>query len=240
MAFTAAQVMTRASTILQDAGAIRWTPVELCDWLNEALRAIVTIKPNAKAGNVFLTMSPGTRQELPESYTILSRVIRNIRTGPGIGPLGMPGRAIRQLARREMLDAMIPDWHNPDVLPYSDTVSYVWQDLMATREYWVAPGNTGNGRIEATVGMIPQEVAIPANPLDIASYDAPVDLHDLYQPIVLDFILFRAFAKDSGAPDAAQRSALHLQLASQGLSAMGTGQSSVSLATAYAPPGAAG
>lgn len=78
MAFTAALVMNRANTILQDTGAIRWTPVELRDWLNEAVRAVITIKPNAKAEDVILTLAAGTKQTFPNQYTILSRAIRNI------------------------------------------------------------------------------------------------------------------------------------------------------------------
>lgn len=228
MAFTAADVMKRASTILQDADAVRWTPVELRDWLNEALRAIVAIKPNAKAGNVILDLVAGTKQTLPAEYTILSRVIRNIGAAPG----NAPGNAVRVLARREILDSQIPNWH---ALPPAATVTYVWTDLMAMRDFWVVPGNTGTGRIEATVGMIPDEVPLPTNPLDIEEYDDAVDLDDIYQPILLDFVLFRAFSKDSAAPDAAARAGTHLQLASQALGALGTGQSAVSLASAYAP-----
>lgn len=228
MAFTAATVMTRASTILQDAGAIRWTPPELRDWLNESLRAIVAIKPNAKSGNVVLTLAAGTKQDLPEQYTILSRVIRNVGQAPG----NAPGNSVRVLASREILDSQIPNWHALTAVP---EVSYVWTDLMALRDFWVAPPNNGSGRVEATVGMIPTDVPAPTNPLNISSYTTDVDLPDIYQPIILDFILFRAFSKDSDAPDAAQRSMAHLQLASQALNALGTGQAAVSLASAYAP-----
>lgn len=233
MAFTAAQVMKRASTILQDADAIRWTPVELCDWLNEALRAIVAIKPNAKAGNVILTLAAGTKQTLPEQYTILSRVLRNIGPTPG----NAPGKAIRTLAKRDILDAQIPGWHDPAVLPATAAVSYVWQDLMALREFWVAPANDGNGRIEVTVGMIPTPVTAPSNPLDIDAYVQAVDLPDLFQPIILDMILYRAFSKDSAAPDAAQRAGAHMQSAASGLEALSGGQNAVSLAAAFAAAG---
>lgn len=233
MAFTAAAVMARASTILQDADAVRWTAPELRDWLNEALRAIVGIKPNAKSGNVILPLVAGTKQTLPDQYTVLSRVIRNIGAAPG----SVPGPAVKTLARRELLDSQIPDWHNPDALPQTAQVSYVWADLMAPREFWVAPGNTGTGRLEATVGMIPADIPAPSNPLSIANYTTNVDLPDIYQPIILDFILFRAFSKDSAAPDAAQRAQAHLTLASAALEALSGGQVAVSLATAYAAAG---
>lgn len=231
MAFTATQVMKRASTILQDAGAIRWTPPELRDWLNEGLRAIVAIKPNAKAGNVILTLAAGTKQTLPEPYTVLSRVIRNV----GVAPGNLPGNAVRVLQNREILDAQIPNWHA--LTPVAE-VAMVWSDLMALREFWVAPPNNGSGRVEATVGLLPSEVPLPAGGgLSIETYTTNVDLPDIYQPILLDFMLFRAFSKDSAAPDAAQRATTHLQLASTALQALGGGEAAVSLASAYVTGG---
>lgn len=226
MAFSAATVMARAAKILLDEDSVRWGAQELRDWLNEGLRAIAAIKPNAKAENVILELNAGGKQELPIKYTVLSRIIRNV------GPTNIPGKLVQTLNGHAQIDAMIPTWHQ---LPQSSIVSYVWQDLMALREFWVVPANDGTGRIEATVGLIPTLVPLPStNPDEITSYTSDVDIPDVYQPIILDLILFRAFAKDEGSPDAAARSEKHLALANAGLSALSGGQNAVSLASAYA------
>lgn len=226
MAFTAATVMKRASTILQDADAVRWTAVELRDWLNEAQRAVVLAKPNAISGSVTLTLASGTKQELPSQYTVLSRIVRNG---------GATGKAIRTLARREILDAQIPGWHSTSVLPFSASVEYAFQDPMALREFYVAPGNTGTGSVEAIVGMNPTEVALPAaaGRLDVDNYTTTSDFPDIYQGVLLDFLLYRAFSKDSAAPDAAQRAQAHLTLATNALTALTGSEVSTSLATQY-------
>lgn len=234
MSFTAADVMRRASTILQDADAVHWTAVELCDWLNEGMRAIVTIKPNAKTESMVLSLVSGTKQSLPENVMILSKIVRNVGGAPG----NLPGKAIRTLARREIIDAQIPEWHSTSGLAYSAVVDMAFQDPMSPREFYVVPGNTGTGRIEAIVGILPTPVPRPSSGvLDVSSYGATVPLADEYQGILLDFVLFRAFSKDSAAPDAANRAQAHLVLANQSLQALGVAQATMSLANAYGPVG---
>lgn len=226
MPVAASVIMKRASTILQDADAVRWTPMELFDWLNEAQRAVTIAKPNAKSGTVSLSLVAGTKQELPAEYTVLSRIVRNG---------GASGTAIRQLARREILDAQIPGWHATSVLPYSAVVVYAFQDMMSPREFYVAPGNTGTGTVEAVVGMVPAPITAPSASaqLNMEAYTGNISLPDIYQSILLDFLLFRAFSKDSAAPDAANRAEGHLAKATQALGAMGASEMAMSMATAY-------
>ena len=230
MAFTAAAVLKRANTVLQDTGAVRWTPIELRDWLNEAMRAIVLMKPNARSGTVELTLAAGTRQTLPAQYTLLSAVLYNIESGT-------PGRAIRTVNNRQMLDAQIPGWNSPAALPYSSTIHYVLQEMMTPREFFVVPGAIANTRVGAIVGMQAVDVPLPTgagtSALDLDSYTAEVQMEDQYQGILLDLILFRAFSKDSGSPDSAQRSSNHLTQATNQLVALGTAQDAASLAAAF-------
>lgn len=226
MAFTAADVMVRAQRILQDDGAVRWTARELRDWLNEAQRAIVMAKPNAISGTVSLSLSSGTRQSLPAQYTVLSRVVRNAGAG---------GKAIRTLARREILDAEIPGWHDTTVLPFNASVVYVWQDAMSPREFYVAPGNTGSGTVEAIVGKYPTDIPIPSSGagLEVTAYTTVSGFEDIYQGVLLDFVLYRAFSKDEESPNASARADKHLNLATAALSALGASQAAVGLATQY-------
>lgn len=231
MSFKAVDVMRRASTILQDAGAVRWTAVELCDWLNEAQRAIVSTKANALSKSVVLDLIEGTKQTLPQdTYTMLSRVVRNISS------TGTPGAAVRTIARRELMDAAIPGWHDPTKLPYAASVGSVWQDPMAQGEFYVIPGNDGTGRIEAIVGLVPKNVGMDTgatDPTATDSYTAESEFPDVYQGILLDLVLTRAFSKDSAAADAAQRAAAHLQLATQALTSLASAEAGVGLAYAY-------
>ena len=126
MAFTAAQVMKRASTILQDAGAERWTAMELHDWLNQALVEVSTMKPNAKTVVATMDLAVGTVQAVPPEYTCLSRVLRNVGAGAGSG-----GTAITVLARREILDRQMPGWQDPAILPNGRSLPTPARPLLA-------------------------------------------------------------------------------------------------------------
>ena len=131
MAFKASEVMKRASTVLQDASAERWTAMELHDWLNQALVEVATMKPNAKTVVATMDLAVGTVQSVPPEYTCLSRVLRNVGAGAGSG-----GTAITVLARREILDRQMPGWQDPAVLPNGKTVNMVYQDLAAPPGLW--------------------------------------------------------------------------------------------------------
>ena len=200
MAFVAATVLKRASTILQDDDAVRWTPPELCAYLNDGLIELASIKPNAKTATVTLSLVAGTRQTLPAIYTMLCDVTRNVA-----------GKAIRRLLNRTLMDAQIPGWQTTEVLPFAAQVSNVIRDLLDPRSFYVVPGNNGAGQVEAIVGQIPAPVPLPVNSMDMDAYTTPVDVPDIYQNALVDFVLYRAFSKDSGNPGAAQRAVAHFQ-----------------------------
>lgn len=226
MPFTAADVMKPASVTLNDAGTVRWTAQELHGYLNDGLRAVVERKPNAVSQVVALDLDAGTVQSLPEAYTVLSRVNRNI---------GGAGGVIRKMDRRETLDALIPGWQDGSALPFAAQVSHVIHDLANPRVFYVVPGNTGAGQIEAVVGVLPTPVAVGSNPSVITSYTAQVPLHPIYQNALTNYVLYRAFSKDAGLPNAAARAEHHLSAFEGAISNIGGAEAGMALATAGRP-----
>ena len=106
---TVASIVVKVQTILQDVTGIRWPEAELLGWLNDGQREVVLYKPNAFVTNENLQLVQGTRQDLPASGVQLIDVVRNMGTSGSA-----PGRAIR-ITMREILDAQVPDWHNPAI-----------------------------------------------------------------------------------------------------------------------------
>lgn len=202
MAFTAKDVLTRVSTILQDSGAVRWPLPEQLTWLNDATREIAIVKPNATAKTVVISLVSGTKQEIPETAASLIQVTRNI-TGTSTG-----GRVITPIVR-EVLDRQIPRWHETEFLPFSANVKHVIDDPFDQRVFYVVPGNDGTGKIEAVVSSIATDIPVPTNQFEIDDYTAAVDLQDIYRNVVVDYVLYRAFSKDMALAGAVQRAQAH-------------------------------
>ena len=207
MAFTYADVMRRASTILQDETATRYTAPELHDWIGQALVDIHAMKANAKIAVVQLPLVAGIQQTLPPEHAALLHVRRNTA-----------GASVKMLDNLSTLDNWMPGWTNPTTMPNGTVVQFVYQDPLTPRNYIVIPGSTGVGTLEATVAQAPQPGAVPAllaDRIDPTKYTAVVDLPDQYQTAVLHFTLFRAFLKDGDNPASANQATAHQQLAAK-------------------------
>ena len=205
MAFKYADVMRRASTILQDETATRYTAPELHDWINQALVDIFTMKTNAKIAVVQLELVPGIQQTLPQGHAALLHVRRNTA-----------GAAVKMLDNLTTLDNWLPGWTDPVTLPNGGVVQFVYQDPLTPRNFIVVPGSTGVQRLEAVVAQAPTPAPPPANAadrLDPTKYTSNVDLPDQYQTAVLHFTLYRAFLKDADNPASANQAQAHQQIA---------------------------
>lgn len=205
MALAANDVMERATIILQDTGAVRWPATELLKWLNDAQREIAIHKPTAVTDTVTLALDEGTKQALPEAHISLISVHRNV-----------DGNAIRAI-ERAVLDNQLPGWQDTAVLPFNASVTHVIFDDFNPRAYYVAPGNTGMGEIEATVAVMPVDIPEPASPLDITSYTATLDVPEIWRGALVDYVLYRAYSKDTQSPNAANRAQAHYMQFQQAL-----------------------
>lgn len=183
---TVASVIDKVATLLQDATHIRWTEDELLGWLNDGQREIVFYKPNSFVKNVAVQMATGTKQSLPADGVQLIDVVRNMGTNGST-----PGRAVR-ITIREILDSQVPNWHaaTPET-----TVKHYMYSVQDPKNYYVYPPNTGTGFVEIVYG------AAPTN----ATLASTITLDDIYQTVLVDYMLYRAYSKDTEfAADAAR------------------------------------
>jgi len=176
---TAGQIIDKAATQLIDIAGIRWTRAELLKWLNDGLRQIVLMQPNATNTPGAVQLVAGTRQTLPTGGWLLLGVYRNMGTTGTT-----PGRAIRIISR-ELLDAFEPNWHS--ATPSAITKNYIY-DLQDQTAYYVYPPSTGTNYIELNYSM---------QPTDLTSESQVIPIFDVYQGSLLDYIMFRACTKDA-------------------------------------------
>jgi len=214
MAVTVTNIINRAQVLIQDTTGVRWPTSELLDWINDGQREVCLFKPSVGAKNETLSLVAGTKQSIPASGLGLLRVVRNM-TAAGAG-----ARAVR-IINREVLDTQLPDWHS--TTGTADVKHYMFDDLDPTT-YYVYPPNNGNGKLE---------VIYAATPSAVTSSD-DISIPDVYANSLLDYVLFRAYGKDSDHAGNAQRSVQHYQLftASLGMKTQTDGVTSPNTQTA--------
>lgn len=209
----ASDIFDRVQRLILDETNVRWPLPELCDWLNDAQREIALQKPSASSENRVLALVAGTWQQLPADALSLLRVVRNIKAvgaAPGLARTG--GGAIR-ITSRDVLDAQQRDWHDGDVIRFTKTAKHYIYDEQDQRSFYVYPGNDGTGKVEAVLSVVPAPIAIAdgADPAELTSYDIDLSLPDIYISALVDFICYRAYAKDAAYAGNSQRAALHYQ-----------------------------
>jgi hypothetical protein len=176
---TAGAIITKAATQLIDIPGVRWTRAELLGWLNDGLRQIVLMQPNATNTPAVVQLVAGTRQVLPTGGWLLLNIYRNMGTTGST-----PGRAVRIISR-ELLDAFNPDWHSATAS--ATTKNYIY-DLQDQTAYYVYPPSTGTNYLEINYSM---------QPADLTSESQVIPMFDVYQGPLLDYMLFRACTKDA-------------------------------------------
>lgn len=224
MAVTVQSIVDRVQATIQDTTGIRWPQAELLYWVNDAQREIVFLKPEANATTTVLTLVAGTKQSLPADGLRLMRVTRNMS---GVGGTG--GRTIR-LVSREALDAQDPSWHDPAVTgrsAHGTLVRHYTYDAADPTIFYVYPGMSGTAYIEATYAKQPTTLIISDN----------LELPDHWSNAIVDYVLYRVYAKDAEYAGSSQRSLEHYQLFMSAVGAKsGIDQTtSPSVSQSYAP-----
>jgi len=196
MTTSAQSIIRSVVTTLQDPQAVRWTTAELIRYMNDGQRDIALVRPDATSTQATLALSAGARQVLPPVGAKLLEVIRNT-TGSQ--------RAIR-LTSRLILDAHNPDWYSK--AGASELRHYTF-DAREPRIFYVYPPASAGASVEMVYSAYPEDISEPA---DGALYTAVIGnlaVQDIYANALANYILYRAFSKDSETVNAASATAYY-------------------------------
>lgn len=186
-------ITDRVSELLQDNDAttpnVTWTVPELIGWVNDSIRALIGVRPDASSTTVSMLLSAGTKQSLGTSDSKLLRVSRNMGSDGST-----PGKVIT-LADMETMDRFNPNWHTDAA---STVVSNYLYDERRPKEFWVYPQVPASPAVyvEVMKSVIPADVAAVGDTL-------PVDA--IYAPALINWCVYRALSRDSiDTPNAAR------------------------------------
>lgn len=200
MSLSAQSIVRRVVDTLQDTTSVRWPIPELVRYLNDGQREVILYRPDATIKNVSMTCVNGPKQSLPADGAKLIDVIRN-------SALGSNNSAIRLVAR-EILDTQIPNWYG---LAGEESVVHYTYDPRDPKVFYVYPPALDTTEIDVAYSAYPTDITEPADGSTYADVTGNLDLPDIYGNIVIDYMLYRAYTKDSEYAGNAQRAAAHYQ-----------------------------
>jgi hypothetical protein len=196
-------IIDKASVILSDITATRWTTAELLGWLNDGQSEICALVPNANPVTSTVALVAGTKQSAPTDALYVNGFIRNM----GVGGT-TPGGVIRQVTRN-FLNSFIVGWANATT---STTVTHIAYDPADSNlDYYVYPPQpaTGMSSIELVYSKVPDIIPSTGSPV--------ITIRDIYANALLDYVLYRAFGKDSEYGNQSDRSQTHYKMFSNAI-----------------------
>lgn len=174
-------ITEQVAEILQDETNVTWTEAQLIAWVNDAIRALVNVRPDASSTTAAIQLTANTTKQAL-SATGDQRLIRLTRNMGAAG--ATPGKAI-VLVDMATMDAINPDWH-------TDTAGTRVKEYMYNeerpKEFWVYPKPATAFYVEVIKSVLPTAVTAVGDPL-------PVD--DIYAPALIEWVCYRAFSRDS-------------------------------------------
>ena len=197
MPIPAQSIIRRCVETLQDNTSIRWPVSELVRYLNDAQREVILYRPDAAVTNASVPLVTGSRQNLPVGGTKLVEVVRNSAGTK---------RAVR-MVNREILDAQLPGWHAQTGV--TEILHYMY-DPREPRVFYVYPPAAATGAaVDLSYASMPADIAEPAEGALYTAVTGNLGIPDIYGNAVQDYVLYRAYTKDSEYAGNAARAQAH-------------------------------
>jgi len=190
---TAQVIIDDAELLLQDTANERWTEAEHLAAVNNGMKEICLIKPDAYIATGTVTLAAGVVQDVPAG----GLGIQDISCNMGVSPGATPGKSIR-LIDRKVLDAMDPNWRSATASAVVDFYTYN-EKVPLTFEVSPPQPTSAFGFVMMSYPKTPTEIAI----------GAVILIPDIFRGVLLDYILYRAYVKDSDSTPNAQRAIAH-------------------------------
>lgn len=198
MPITAQSIIRRCVETLQDNTSIRWPINELVRYLNDGQREVVLYRPDSMVTNATINCVAGTKQSLPANGSKLIEIIRNAASGSS-------QKAVR-MVNREILDAQTPNWHA--LSPTTEVLHYMF-DPRDPRVFYVYPPASTAARLDIVYAAYPTDINEPADGALYTAVNGNISLPDIYGNVLQDYILYRAYTKDSEYAGNGQRAQAH-------------------------------
>ena len=183
MAIPAKDIIRRVVETLQDPTSIRWPVPELVRYLNDGQREIKLHRPDTVRQTGDIPLVAGSRQTLPTNADKLIEIWHN-----------KASRRAVQMVDRRILDDQSPGWH---ALTGTTEVLHYTYDPRVPTEFFVYPPAAAGATLVGAYSVNPADVAEPADGSLYTAVAGNVAVIDALVNGLQDYILYRAYTKDS-------------------------------------------
>lgn len=196
-------LISRARTLLQDTTSVRWALSELQLWLNDSYRETLNLRPDSNTLTGTFTCAAGPRQVLTTGFanaTRLVAVVRNVAT--------TSNKYAVHLIDRRVLDGQRRGWYTET--PSVSVEQYMF-DARQPKEFMVYPPATTLAQLEVLYAQVPTPHTLTDEQLANSATAEVIRIDDTFANAMLDYMLYRAYTKDSEQQGNAARAVAHFQ-----------------------------
>ena len=187
-------LIDKAEEILQDTTNVKWSQQSLLDYVNDAQREIVLIRPDANVSNEQFTLAQSAKQTLPADALRLLSLYKN----------ASPTTKTIQNIQKKVLDDTVSDWYGTT----GNFVEYYVYDERDPKHFYVYPHPSGGGhKADIVFSFAPDKINIA----DFSTSTTVIGLDDIYANAIFDYMLYRAYQKDTESASDLNRATLFLQ-----------------------------
>jgi hypothetical protein len=197
MTITAQSIIQRVVITLQDTTSIRWPANELVRYLNDGQREVAMLRPDATVTNATKALSAGAKQTLPTDGSKLIDITRNTSGSK---------RAVR-MTTRTILDSQLPNWQNATAV--TEILHYTYDPRDPKVFYVYPPAAAADASVEIVYSAYPANITEPADGALYTAITGNISLPDIYANPLADYVLYRAYTKDTEFAGNAARAQAH-------------------------------
>jgi hypothetical protein len=197
MTIAAQSIIRRVVETMQDNTSVRWPVAELVRYLNDGQREVVLYRPDSMVTNATVALAGGAKQALPSNGSKLIDVIRNTSGTK---------RSVRMTVRN-ILDTQSPNWYN--LTGVTEVLHYMYDPRDPKVFYVYPPAASSGASVEIVYSAYPTDITEPADGAVYSAVAGNISLPDIYGNVLADYILYRAYTKDSEYAGNAQRAQAH-------------------------------
>lgn len=170
----------------RDIDKVSWTDADIIEYVNEAVKVIVQVRPEASSKKDNISSVAGVSQTLPSDAVSLINVLAN-----------SDGTVINEVDVT-MKDAFSPGWRNT-------TAAAIVKEFFrrsAPTEFEVWPPLNG------IVNLLVEYSYYPA---DVTAVGDIIGIHNSFQTQLRNYCLYKTFARDSENTPSVHRAAIYLK-----------------------------